>query len=250
MVGANPYREPALVAQMATTLDHISNGRAVLGIGSAWCEEEAREFGFPFGSGDGERLRWLGEALSVMRGMLGGTQPSATGPRYASSNTRNEHSPIQPHLPIFIGGGGAKVTLRLVAQHADMNNLGGGFAGVRGKEQVLLRHCAAVGRDPDEIERSASVGAVFIRDTRAEAEQASRVAFGTNRIQPWYPHIGTPEDIAEEFVPYLDIGYRHLIANFPAPYDEESMTRFATEVRDLLGGTPTHRQPVGRAEHT
>lgn len=235
MVGANPYREPTLVAKMATTLDHVSGGRAILGIGAAWCEEEARDFGFPFGSGDPERLRWLAEALPIMRGMLDGAEPSAAGPRYSAARTRNDPLPLQAHLPIFIGGGGERVTLRLVARFADMNNLGGGFAAVRAKEDVLLRHCEAVGRDPDEIERTASIGTVFIRDDRAQAELACRNAFETNCITPWYPHVGTPQDIAEELAPYLDIGYRHLIANFPAAYDEESMTRFATDVRDLLG---------------
>jgi alkanesulfonate monooxygenase SsuD/methylene tetrahydromethanopterin reductase-like flavin-dependent oxidoreductase (luciferase family) len=237
MVGANPYREPTLVAKMATTLDHITGGRAILGIGAAWCEEEAHDFGFSFGSSDAERLRWLGESLPIMRGMLDGAEPSATGPRYAARRTRNEPPPLQKPLPIFIGGGGEKVTLRLVARHADMNNVGGGFERVRAKEQVLLRHCEAVGRDPSDIERTASVGTVFIRDSRAEAERAAQAAFEMNRIKPWYPHCGTPEDIADELSPYLGIGYRHLIANFPAPYDEESMTRYATEVRNLLDGS-------------
>jgi alkanesulfonate monooxygenase SsuD/methylene tetrahydromethanopterin reductase-like flavin-dependent oxidoreductase (luciferase family) len=83
MVGANPYREPTLVAKMATTLDHISNGRAILGIGAAWFEGEAHDFGFEFGSGPPERLRWLRQALPIMRGMLDGTEPSAPdGSRY------------------------------------------------------------------------------------------------------------------------------------------------------------------------
>jgi alkanesulfonate monooxygenase SsuD/methylene tetrahydromethanopterin reductase-like flavin-dependent oxidoreductase (luciferase family) len=234
MVGANPYREPTLVAKMATTLDHISGGRAILGIGGAWNEEEARAFGFEFGSGPAERLAWLGEALPVMRGMLDGTEPTSSGPRYRAHHTRNLPPPIQAHLPIFIGGGGEKVTLRLVAQHADMNNLGGGFDQVSRKEEILRAHCEVVGRDPAEIERTASVGAIFIRDDRARAERVCAAAFEMNRSQPWYPHAGTPEDIAEELSPYLDIGYRHLIANFPAPYDEESVARFATEVRSLL----------------
>jgi alkanesulfonate monooxygenase SsuD/methylene tetrahydromethanopterin reductase-like flavin-dependent oxidoreductase (luciferase family) len=234
MVGAIPYREPTLVAKMATTLDHISAGRAILGIGAAWNEEEARDFGFEFGSGPPERLRWLREALPVMRGMLDGCEPTATGPRYRAQRVRNLPEPVQDHLPIIIGGGGEKVTLRLVAQWADMNNLGGGFDSVRAKELVLRAHCEAVGRDPAEIERTASVGTIFIRDDRAEAERTARLAFEANRAEPWYPHAGTPEDIAAELAPYLEIGYHHLIANFPAPYDEESVTRFATEVRSLL----------------
>jgi alkanesulfonate monooxygenase SsuD/methylene tetrahydromethanopterin reductase-like flavin-dependent oxidoreductase (luciferase family) len=234
MVGANPYREPTLVTKMATTLDHITDGRAILGIGAAWNEEEAEDFGFEFGSGPGERLAWLGEALPIMRGMLDGIEPTASGPRYRARGTRNLPAPCQEHLPIFIGGGGEKITLRLVARYADMNNLGGGFDAVRAKERVLREHCEAVGRDPAEIERTASVGTIFIRDDAADAERAGRVAFERNRAQAWWPHYGSPEQIADELAPYLNIGYRHLIANFPAPYDEESMTRFATEVRALL----------------
>ncbi len=235
MVGANPYREPTLVAKMATTLDHISGGRAILGIGAAWNEEEAEAFGFEFGSGAPERLRWLGDALPIMRGMLDGGEPSAAaGSRYRAAHVRNLPPPIQPHLPIFLGGSGEKVTLRLVAQYADMNNMGGGFAEVERKERILREHCERVGRDPAEIERTASVGTIFIRDRRADAERACRLAFETNRADPWYPSAGNPEDIADELAPYLGIGYRHLIANFPAPYDEESVTRFATEVRELL----------------
>lgn len=234
MVGANPYREPTLVAKMATTLDHISHGRAILGIGAAWNEEEARDFGFEFGAGPPDRLRWLAEALPVMRGMLDGSNPTASGPRYSAVNTRNLPPPIREHLPILIGGGGEKVTLRLVARHADMNNLGGGLEVVRAKEQILRAHCEAIGRDPAEIERTASVGTIFIRDSRAEAKQIGRAAFKQNRAEPWYPHYGTPEQIADELAPYGELGYQHLIANFPAPYDEESMTRFAAEVRPLL----------------
>jgi alkanesulfonate monooxygenase SsuD/methylene tetrahydromethanopterin reductase-like flavin-dependent oxidoreductase (luciferase family) len=236
MVGANPFRTPTLVAKMATTLDHISNGRAILGIGAAWFEEEHRDFGFEFGSGFPERLRWLGEALPVMRGMLDGTEPTAAGPHYHSEHTRNLPPPLQAHLPICVGGSGERVTLRLVARYADMNNVGGGVEGVRHKEEVLLRHCEEVGRDPSEIERTTGVGTVVIRDDRAEAERIALAAFARNRVarpwtdQPW----GTPEDVAEKLAPFLGIGYRHLIAGFPADYDEESMTRFATEVRPLL----------------
>jgi alkanesulfonate monooxygenase SsuD/methylene tetrahydromethanopterin reductase-like flavin-dependent oxidoreductase (luciferase family) len=234
MVGANPYREPTLVAKMATTIDHISGGRAMLGIGAGWNEEEARDFGFEFGSGPPERLRWLAEALPIMRGMLDGTEPSAAGPRYRARNTRNVPPPIQQHLPLMIGGSGEKVTLRLVARYADMNNMGGGIEAVRRKEMILREHCAAVGRNASDIERTASVGTIFIRDARAEADRVCRATFESSRAEPWYPHAGTPEDIAAELAPYLELGYRHLIANFPAPYDRESLTRLATEVRRLL----------------
>ncbi|MFH0750610.1 MAG: LLM class flavin-dependent oxidoreductase [Chloroflexota bacterium] len=241
MVGANPFRNPALVAKMATTLDHISGGRAILGIGGAWFEEEHEDFGIEFGSGFPERLRWLGEALPIMRGMLHGTEPTATGPRYTSRHTRNLPAPVQARLPICIGGGGEQVTLKLVAKYADMNNVGGGIETVRRKEAILLEHCAAVGRDPAEIERTTGIGTVFIRDDRAEAERLFREAFERNRVaDPWKNQpVGTPEDVAEMLAPYVELGYRHLIAGVPATYDEESITRLVTEVKPMLERLPS-----------
>jgi len=236
MVGANTFREPSLTAKMATTLDHISNGRAILGIGGAWFETEHVAYGLPFGSGFPERLRWLSEALPIMRGMLQGEQPSATGPRYTTTAVRNDPPPIQSRLPLLIGGGGEQVTLKLVARYGDANNIGGGFENVRRKEAVLLQHCETVGRDPAEIERTVGVGTVIIRDSRAEVERLQKVTFERNgRARPWTDQpVGTPEDVAEALAPFVEIGYRHLIAGFPAPHDKESMIRLATEVRPLL----------------
>jgi alkanesulfonate monooxygenase SsuD/methylene tetrahydromethanopterin reductase-like flavin-dependent oxidoreductase (luciferase family) len=236
MVGANTFRNPAMVAKMATTLDHISGGRAVLGIGGAWFEEEHRAFGLEFGSGFPERLRWLGEALPIMRGMLDGTQPSAAGPHYTTTKVRNDPLPIQRHLPICIGGGGEQVTLKLVAKYADMNNVGGGIANIRRKEEILLRHCETVGRDPSTIERTTGIGTVVIRDDPAEARRIFREAFDRNRVaKPWTDQpVGTVDDVVAFLAPYLELGYRHFIAGFPPVYDEESMRRFATEVRPRL----------------
>jgi alkanesulfonate monooxygenase SsuD/methylene tetrahydromethanopterin reductase-like flavin-dependent oxidoreductase (luciferase family) len=236
MVGANTFRNAALVAKMATTLDHISGGRAVLGIGAAWFEEEHDDFGLEFGSGFPERLRWLGEALPIMRGMLDGTEPDATGPHYRSHDTRNLPPPVQAHLPICVGGGGEQVTLKLVAKYADMNNVGGGIQNIKRKEEVLLRHCEEVGRDPSTIERSTGIGTVVIRDDRAEAERVLHAAFERNRVaRHWEDQpVGTVDDVVTFLAPYVQLGYRHLISGFPAVYDEESMTRFATEVRPQL----------------
>jgi alkanesulfonate monooxygenase SsuD/methylene tetrahydromethanopterin reductase-like flavin-dependent oxidoreductase (luciferase family) len=166
MVGANTFREPALVAKMATTLDHISNGRAILGIGAAWFETEHAAFGLPFGSGFPERLRWLGEALPVIRGMLRGEAPTARGEHYHAKQVRNDPPPFQPALPILVGGDGEKVTLKLVAKYADACNIGGGIANVRLKDAVLKQHCTDVGRDEREIERTTGIGVPVIRDSR------------------------------------------------------------------------------------
>jgi alkanesulfonate monooxygenase SsuD/methylene tetrahydromethanopterin reductase-like flavin-dependent oxidoreductase (luciferase family) len=235
MVGANTFREPALVAKMATTLDHISNGRAILGIGAAWFETEHLAYGLPFGSGPPERLRWLGEALPIMRGMLHGTAPTAAGPRYTARAVRNDPAPVQERLPLLIGGAGEKVTLKLVARYGDANNIGGGFENVRRKDEILVRHCEAVGRDPAEIERTTGLGTVIIRDSRAEAERVRKAIFERQGAKAWTDQpIGTPEDVAERIAPFFEIGYRHLIAGFPGPHDEESMVRLATEVRAIL----------------
>jgi len=236
MVGANTFREPALTAKMATTLDHISGGRASLGIGAAWFETEHLGYGLRFGDGPPERLRWLSEALPIMRGMLHGEEPTATGPRYSAAAVRNDPRPIQARLPILIGGGGEQVTLKLVARYADANNVGGGLANVKRKEEVLLQHCEAIGRDPAEIERTVGIGTVMIRDSRAEVDRLARTIFERNgNARPWSDQpVGTPEDVAAALAPFVEIGYRHLIAGFPTPFDEESMVRLATEVRPLL----------------
>ena len=173
MVGANPFRNPALVGKMVTQLDHMTGGRMyvrdrgrVVRRGAPRLRARVRQL-------PGERLRWLEEAVVILRGMFDGTEPSGTS-RYATRSVRNDPPPVQAHLPILVGGGGEKKTLRIVARHADANNLGGGFERVQHKESVLLQHCAEVGRDPAEIERTANLGVVVIRDTAEEARRGPR----------------------------------------------------------------------------
>jgi alkanesulfonate monooxygenase SsuD/methylene tetrahydromethanopterin reductase-like flavin-dependent oxidoreductase (luciferase family) len=235
MVGANTFRNPALVAKMVTTLDHVSGGRAVLGIGGAWFETEHTAFGIPYGDGAAERLRWLREALPVMRGMIDGTEPSARGRYYHAKEVRNDPPPLH-RVPILVGGGGRKVTLRLVARYADACNLGGGVEGVRAGEAALLEHCEVVGRDEREIERTVGMGVPVIRDSREEAQRVLASIFERNgQARLWSDQpVGTPEDVVERCAPYLALGYRHLIFGFPSPYDEETMTRLAREVRPRL----------------
>ena len=237
MVGANTFRNPALVARMATTLDHISGGRAVLGIGGAWFETEHRGLGIEFGSSPGERLRWLDEAVQIIRGMLHGERPSGSR-YYAARDALNLPLPIQEHLPILVGGGGERKTLRIVAKYADACNLGGGFENVKRKDEILRRHCEEVGRDESEIERTVGIGTCIIRDDPTEARRVFEATFDRNgaaerwRNQP----VGTPEQVAEKLRPFLGIGFRHLIAGFPSPYDPESMERLVTEVKPMVEG--------------
>lgn len=235
MVGANPFRNPALVAKMATTLDHISAGRAILGIGGAWFETEHRAFGIEFGASPGERLRWLDEAVRIMRGMLHGEEPS--GERYyQAQKVRNDPPPVQEHLPILVGGGGVRRTLRTVARYADACNLGGGFANVKRKNEVLLRHCEEVGRDESEIERTVSMGVCIIRDDEAEARRVFSDIFRRNgKAKEWERQVvGTPAQVVETLRPFLGIGFRHFVIGFPSPYDTESMERMVAEIKPML----------------
>ena len=236
MVGANTFRNPALVAKMVTTLDHISGGRAVLGIGAAWFEKEHRAFGIPFGESPGERLRWLREALPIMRGMLDGTEPTAEGDRYATRDVMNLPAPVHQHLPILIGGSGRKVTLRLVAEYADACNMGGSAASLVEKDAALVAHCEAIGRDEKQIERTAGVGAPIIRDSREEAFTVHADIFADNgNAKVWTEQpVGTVDEVVDHCAAFLEQGYRHLVFGFPAPYDEETLTRLATEVRPRL----------------
>ena len=235
MVGANTFRNPAFVAKMATTLDHISGGRAILGIGGAWFETEHRAYGLEFGGSPGERLRWLEEAVKIMRGMLHGETPS--GERYYTTHqVRNDPAPVQDLLPLLIGGGGEKKTLRIVARYADACNVGGGFDNVKRKDEILRRHCEEVGRDESEIERTAGMGMCIIRDDPAEAQRLAEEIFAHNgNAEPWKNQmIGTPEQVAEVMRPFLGIGFRHFIVGFPSPHDAETMERLIREVKPEL----------------
>ena len=235
MVASNTYRNPALLTKIITTIDHISSGRAILAVGAGWSEHEHRGFGFEYGSGFGERLRWLKEALPVMRGMLDGTRPSAAGPHYSIRNAHNVPAPVQDRMRMLIGGSGPKVTLRLVAEYADICNIGGSPSKVAASDAILIGHCEAVGRDEKTIERSIDVGVPTIRDSRQEAFRVKDELFAAQQSEAWKNQpTGTPEDVFEWLARYVELGYRHLVFYWPAPYDEETMVRMANEVRPKL----------------
>ncbi len=148
-VGANTFRNPGLAVKCLTTIDHISGGRAIFGLGGAWFEHEHTSFGIDFGSGFGQRLDWLAEATAAAHVLLdGGEVTSPAGGRYAFDHLRTLPRPVQAHLPLMIGGGGEKKTLRIVAEHADMWNVFGTPDVLVHKDAILREHCADVGRDP------------------------------------------------------------------------------------------------------
>ena len=186
-VGANTFRNPALAAKSVLTIDHISGGRAMMGLGGAWFELEHRAFGFDFGTGFGQRLDWLAEAVPAVRGLLDGDEvTSPSGGRYAFDHLRLAPGPAQDRIPLVIGGSGERKTLRIVAEHADIWNAFGLPDELVHKDEVLRRHCEDVGRNPDEIERSVGCK-VTIRSTEAEAERVRR---GAPRAQSDAARIG------------------------------------------------------------
>jgi alkanesulfonate monooxygenase SsuD/methylene tetrahydromethanopterin reductase-like flavin-dependent oxidoreductase (luciferase family) len=236
MVGANTFRNPALVTKMITTLDHMSGGRMWLGIGGAWFETEHTGLGIEFGSGFGERLDWFDEAVELMRNMLPGGPASARGVYYHAKDALNNPPPVQKRLPILIGGSGERKTLHTVAKYADGWNTGGDLERVKHKDEVLRRWCDEVGRDHTEIERTVQGGVPIIRDTEAEARKVAEAMKERNVgwRGPQDGPFGSAEQVAEAWAPYLDLGFDHVYVDCPAPFDHETLERLATEVRPML----------------
>ena len=244
MVGANTFRNPALVAKIVTTLDHASGGRAILGIGGAWFELEHREFGIDFGSSVGQRLDWLDESVGAIRALLSGERvTSPGGGHYAFDDLTINPMPVQKRLPILIGGNGRTKTLRTLARYGDMWNAFGLPAEVRELDGVLRRHCEEVGRDEREIERSINLWLV-IRDSEAAARREWAAWMELNRtrvekkLEPSRPVFGTPETIAARLLEYSDAGFKTVIVEMPAPYDRETLERLAREVRPMVAQKP------------
>jgi alkanesulfonate monooxygenase SsuD/methylene tetrahydromethanopterin reductase-like flavin-dependent oxidoreductase (luciferase family) len=243
-VGANTFRNPALAVKALTTIDHISGGRAIMGIGGAWFEREHEAFGFDFGSGFGQRLDWLAEAAPATRALLDGDEvTSAPGGRYEFDHLRVKPRPVQAHLPIMVGGGGEKKTLRIVAQYADIWNAFGTPDTLARKDGILREHCAAVGRDQATIERSVGCK-ITIRSTEAEALKARNSLLAHNRTPLanvegdhtfW---TGTPEQIAATILEYRAIGFHTFLVELPAPYDAETMETLITVVKPMVEAAP------------
>lgn len=238
LVGANTFRNPGIVAKMAATIDHISSGRSILGLGGAWFGPEHTAHGIEFGSGFGERLDWLDEATAAIRRLLDGETVTTTEGRYRFLDLRQHPRPLQARLPIMIGGGGERKTLRIVARYADAWNVFGTPDELRHKDVVLRRHCAEVGRDPGEIERTVTLR-VIVRDTAAAARAVAEEQARHNRSQPGQGTIpigGPPGEIARHLAAYVAAGFTTIITEMATPYDAETIERFAGEVGPLLAG--------------
>ncbi len=247
MVAANTFRNPALLVKMITALDHMTAGRAILGLGAGWFEEEHRAFGIDFGEGAGDRLDWLDEAAALVRSLLGGETVIASGPHYAMRDLVNEPPPIQARLPLLIGGSGPRKTLATVARYADVWNTGGDVAEARTSDAILREWCARVGRDESTIERSIGVGPVVIRERAADAARVVDRMRGVNAGWSEPVTTGSSAEITDRLVPYVEIGFRTVHFDAPAPFDHETMERFATEVRPALAAAGTATITKSRA---
>lgn len=236
MVGANTLRNPGLVAKMATTVDHVSGGRAILGIGAGWFEREHSAFGFDFGAGVGERLDRLVEAVPLIRRLLDGEEVTHEGRFYRFDRAVCAPRPLQTRLPILIGGSGPRKTIPLVARSADMWNAYGTPDEVAASSALVRAACAAAGRDDRDVERTVNLNAVVRRD-RAEAEAAWeswRIVHRPHGNEDRLGAGGSMADVAAALAAYREAGFAHAVLIFRSPWDLATIDRLP-ELRAALG---------------
>ena len=238
MVTCNSYRPPSLLAKMASCIDVMSHGRLILGIGAGWYQHEYDAYGYEYRDAP-ERLRMLRESLQVIKAMW--TQEEATfeGRYYTVRGAINEPKPVQkPHPPIWIGGAGEKVTLKLVAQYGDACNFNADIPTVRHKLEVLREHCDTVGRDYDSILKTVEFYTILGDNReidRVVADHARRTGKDEDYIRAWHPLHGDAERIAEIVNEYAEVGIEYFIVNLPNAAEGGVIKRFAEEVFPRLG---------------
>jgi F420-dependent oxidoreductase-like protein len=233
LVACNGYRHPALVAKMACSVDHISNGRLEFGLGAGWYEQEFTAYGYDFPP-IGTRLGQLDEALRICRLMWTEDNATFSGKHYRIQEAWCNPKPLQkPYPPIMVGGGGEKVLLRIVATHADRWNFGGSLDEFRDKLPILEAHCRTIGRDPSSIEKS-WFGTLLIeadaeRLQRRLAKRAARVGGAPEQLDQRMI-AGTPEQVIARLQQLVRLGVTHFIAMFGRVDNLGATELFAREV--------------------
>jgi F420-dependent oxidoreductase-like protein len=223
MVGGVTYRNPALMAKITTTIDVLSGGRAILGIGAAWFEGEHRAYGFAFPPLR-ERFEHLEDALNIARAMFTQERATYSGKHHHIEQAYNNPKPIRGDIPILVGGSGERKTLRMVAQYADASNVFGDVEKVRHLMGVLAGHCEDVGRDPAEITKT-KLATLVIGATHEAAEakvapireQLDADRFGALVL------FGDRDEVGEQIAAYLDAGLDGLIVNMLEVHDLEAV---------------------------
>jgi len=231
LVTGNPYRNPALLAKMAATIDIISNGRLIFGFGAGWFQPEFEQYGFEFAEPAATRIKAMREALIVIKKLWTEERASFAGEYYTIKEAILEPKPRQkPHPPILIGGGGEKFTLRYLAELGDACNLFGDFEGVTHKLKVLKGHCDDLNRDFAEITKT-KYEPYFLRETVAEIE-TNPLAVRMN--QGGMGFAGTPEQIVERIERWAELGIEIITLSIPMN-DEESKQLLAKTVLPIFG---------------
>ncbi len=232
LVGGVTYRNPALLAKVTTTLDIISGGRAILGLGAAWFEEEHDAYGFDFPP-LGKRFEHLEDALQIARLMFTETEPSFTGTHHRIANALNNPRPLRGDIPIMIGGSGEKKTLRLVAKYGDACNvLSEDVGAFRHKMDVLQRHCDDVGRDFSEITKT-TMRRIVIGDTEADARGKLERSGVPEPMWPLFV-AGAPEQVAEHVAELVDAGVEGITVGMLDAHDLEAVQRVGQTLGPIL----------------
>jgi F420-dependent oxidoreductase-like protein len=235
LVGAVTYRNPALHAKITTTLDVISGGRAIHGIGAGWNVDEATAYGYDFPPLR-ERFERLEDHLNIARAMFTESPASYEGKHHSIRGAFNNPQPIRGDIPIMVGGSGEKKTLRMVAQYADASNFFGDPDRMRHLIGVLEAHCERLGRDPAEITKT-RLGTAIIADTDEEAERRlealrERMDIAPDRLATFL--VGGRDTIAEKASELIDAGTEGLIFNSPFVHDLETVQLLGETLAPLL----------------
>src|SRR5216683_2379470 len=229
-VTCNGYRNPALLAKMASTVDVLSHGRLNFGIGAGWFEHEYRAYGYEYPDAP-TRLRYLREAVQVILAMWTQKEAVFEGKYYQVHGAINQPKGVQqPHIPLLIGGGGEKVTLKLVAQYGDACNVGGDLETIKHKFAVLKHHCDELGRDYNSIRRTTLIDDCAIAETE-EAAIAKLTPAQRNNLEEMRQTalIGTPTMIRQRLAEYEAAGVQEIIIRFVDAPQLESVQLFARE---------------------
>jgi F420-dependent oxidoreductase-like protein len=230
MVTCAGYRMPGLLAKITSSLDVISGGRLDWGIGAGWYDQEYKAYGYAYPS-NADRIRILKETVEIVKAMWSEPEVTYTGRHFTLTAAQCDPKPLQqPHPPVWIGGGGEQLTLRVVARHATHSNFGGKPHEWEHKAAVLRGHCEEIGRDYEEITKTWSPE-LFIRETEAEIGQESRSFWG-EPFESWKEGnlVGTPEQVCEKLAAYQRLGCGGIVpwvADLPG---EESLRLLAEKV--------------------
>ena len=233
MVTCNGYRSPALLAKIASTVDVMSHGRAICGLGAGWYEHEWRAYGYGFPETP-DRMRAFSEAVQIVIRMWTDEKASFKGKYYAIDGAINEPKGVQrPHLPLWLGGSGEQVTLKLVAKWADGCNVGGGNPeAVKQKLDVLRGHCQTVGRDFNSITRSTNINAVILDEGEDPVKATAKIR-GNTSYEEYVrgAFVGTVKQLSDRISQLVDLVIDYVITYFPrVAYDQTTLRRFAQEV--------------------